>query len=347
NDASILIDVTINPRKVGLTYTVNNDNLKEIAFVGYSERLYTVTIDDGNDIIEKSDYKYGDKVYLNAPEAADGETFVGWRRADGSYLTYLPQYSFKVEENFSLTAVYEDIDLSAKPWKQIYRAHFDELLRECYSANPVYDASYKLPGRMGWTFKGWEEIARDDVNKVVEFRATFEKTDAAPMVQVVYDNTTSETKQYGAPITLDAKTTYLVNGARVDVGAEPLIIYALTDMNIEKVENIATFPGLIKPQSMKYEAFLVDGNYYISATFVYGLADAKYDNDMNKPNLVINGFTAADFTQYLRQGNVYQISMVISEKEMECRFGNNAEVAAFLQVENYTFDEIMIFKRVD
>ena len=329
------------------TYTATNDSLKEIAFVDYAERFYTVSIDDGVDIVEKTDYKYGDKVYLDAPAAEEGKIFVGWQRKDGSYLTYLPKYSLKVQENFTLTAVYEDIDTNAKPWKHIYRANYDELKRECYYHIPSYDASYRLPNEMGWIFKGWEEVSRDEVNKVVEFKALFEETADAPKVQVVYDNKNSVSMDYGAPVTLETKTTYLVNGARVDVGEEPLVIYAITDLNIEKVENIATFPGVVKEKSMKYEAFLLDGIYYISATFVYGKADTEYDTENNKPNLTINGFNASDFTQYLRQGNVYQISMVIPEKEIECRFGNNAEIATFLQVEDYVFDEIMIFKRIN
>lgn len=329
------------------TYTATNDSLKEIAFVDYAERYYTVYIDDGVDIVEKTDYKYGDKVYLDAPAAEEGKIFVGWQRKDGSYLTYLPKYSLKVQENFILTAVYEDIDTNAKPWKHIYRANYDELKRECYYHIPSYDASYRLPNEMGWIFKGWEEVSRDEVNKVVEFKALFEETADAPKVQVVYDNKNSVSMDYGAPVTLETKTTYLVNGARVDVGEEPLVIYAITDLNIEKVENIATFPGVVKEKSMKYEAFLLDGIYYISATFVYGKADTEYDTENNKPNLTINGFNASDFTQYLRQGNVYQISMVIPEKEIECRFGNNAEIATFLQVEDYVFDEIMIFKRIN
>ena len=329
------------------TYTATNDSLKEIAFVDYAERYYTVSIDDGVDIVEKTDYKYGDKVYLDAPAAEEGKIFVGWQRKDGSYLTYLPKYSLKVQENFTLTAVYEDIDTNAKPWKHIYRANYDELKRECYYHIPSYDASYRLPNEMGWIFKGWEEVSRDEVNKVVEFKALFEETADAPKVQVVYDNKNSVSMDYGAPVTLETKTTYLVNGARVDVGEEPLVIYAITDLNIEKVENIATFPGVVKEKSMKYEAFLLDGIYYISATFVYGKADTEYDTENNKPNLTINGFNASDFTQYLRQGNVYQISMVIPEKEIECRFGNNAEIATFLQVEDYVFDEIMIFKRIN
>lgn len=329
------------------TYTATNDSLKEIAFVDYAERFYTVSIDDGVDIVEKTDYKYGDKVYLDAPAAEEGKIFVGWQRKDGSYLTYLPKYSLKVQENFTLTAVYEDIDTNAKPWKHIYRANYDELKRECYYHIPSYDAEYRLPNEMGWIFKGWEEVSRDEVNKVVEFKALFEETADAPKVQVVYDNKNSVSMDYGAPVTLETKTTYLVNGARVDVGEEPLVIYAITDLNIEKVENIATFPGVVKEKSMKYEAFLLDGIYYISATFVYGKADTEYDTENNKPNLTINGFNASDFTQYLRQGNVYQISMVIPEKEIECRFGNNAEIATFLQVEDYVFDEIMIFKRIN
>ncbi len=270
------------------TYTATNDSLKEIAFVDYAERFYTVSIDDGVDIVEKTDYKYGDKVYLDAPAAEEGKIFVGWQRKDGSYLTYLPKYSLKVQENFTLTAVYEDIDTNAKPWKHIYRANYDELKRECYYHIPSYDASYRLPNEMGWIFKGWEEVSRDEVNKVVEFKALFEETADAPKVQVVYDNKNSVSMDYGAPVTLETKTTYLVNGARVDVGEEPLVIYAITDLNIEKVENIATFPGVVKEKSMKYEAFLLDGIYYISATFVYGKADTEYDTENNKPNLTID-----------------------------------------------------------
>jgi len=329
------------------TYTATDDSLKEIAFVDYAERFYTVSIDDGVDIVEKTDYKYGDKVYLDAPAAKEGEIFVGWQRKDGSYLTYLPKYSLKVQENFTLTAVYEDIDMAAKPWKHIYRANYNELKRECYYHIPSYDAEYRLPNEMGWIFKGWEEVSKDEVNKVVEFKALFEETADAPKVKVVYDNKNSVFMDYGAPITLEANTTYLVNSARVDVGEQPSVIYAITDLNIEKVENIATFPGIVKEKSMKYESFLLDGIYYISATFVYGKADAEYDTETNKPNLTINGFNASDFTQYVRQGNVYQISMVIPEKEIECRFGNNAEIATFLQVEDYVFDEIMIFKRIN
>jgi len=34
------------------TYTATDDSLKEIAFVDYAERFYTVSIDDGVDIVE-------------------------------------------------------------------------------------------------------------------------------------------------------------------------------------------------------------------------------------------------------------------------------------------------------
>ena len=59
------------------------------------------------------------------------------------------------------------------------------------------------------------------------------------------------------------------------------------------------------------------------------------------------------------EGNVYQISMVVTAKELECRFGNNTEITAFLSVLSdkpdddgnyavmYQFEEIMIFKRKD
>ncbi len=340
------------------TYTVSDDSLKEINFVNYKEQLYKVSINNGTETIEKNDYKYGDKVYLDAPEPAENKVFVGWQRADGSFLTYLPTYSLKVTENFTLTAIYEDIDTVSKPWKQIYRDKFDNILRECYSLNAAVDSNYRLPGKMGWTFKNWEVIKKDEANKIVEFRATFNRTELAPTVQVVYNNKDVVYKEYGAPITLEANKTYLVNRSKVEVGKEPLVIYAITDLNIEEIDP-NHFVGTIKDTSMTYTSFLLDGTYYISITFVYGDADDVYDTEKNKPNININGFTKADYTEYVKQGNVYQISMVVTAKELECRFGNNTEITAFLSVLSdkpdddgnyavmYQFEEIMIFKRKD
>lgn len=358
------------------TFTVENDNLDKIDFVGYYSKKYTVTATGGtvssiagvlNEETNIIEYSYGDKVTIKANEAEKGKIFVGWLRADNvTYLTYKSEYSFKVNDNYELTAVYEDIEAS-KPWTQIYLDNLGNEIRVRKAVNEAVDMNYKLPGRMGYTFREWSEVSRDNVNKIITFKAMFDETVNSPKVRVVYDNKNSVLTNYGAPITLEANTTYLVNGTLVETKNEAKVIYAITDLNIEKINKV-TFPGVIKKQSMTYTSFLLDGTYYISATFVYGTFDAKYNTEDNKPRLGMTGFSINDVTEYVRQGNVYQISIVVTAQELECRFGNNAEIATFLSIltdekdegtgdykkdENgndivkYQFEEIMIFKRKD
>ena len=356
------------------TFTVSDDSLAKIDFVDYYPKKYTIETIGGtvtsqagvlNEETGKIEYTYGDKVTIKANEPEPGKIFVGWLRADGvTYLNYKTEYSFKINDNYKLTAYYEDID-AAKPWTQIYLDNLGNQIRVRKAVNEAVDANYTLPNVMAWTFREWEEISRDIDNKVVTFKAAFNETANSPKVRVVYDNKTSVLTNYGAPITLEANTTYLVNGTLVETKSDVLTIYAITDLNIEKINKV-NFPGVIKKQSMKYTAFLLEGTYYISATFVYGDFNATYNTEDNKPRLGMAGFSKNDVTEYVRQGNVYQISIVVTAQELECRFGNNAEIATFLNIltdekdeetgdykkdefgkdiVKYQFEEIMIFRR--
>ena len=53
------------------------------------------------------------------------------------------------------------------------------------------------------------------------------------------------------------------------------------------------------------------------------------------------GFDENDFTEYVRQGNIYQLSIVITMQELECRFGNNTDIISTLTVNGEKFDSVL------
>lgn len=349
-----------------IEYLVDNSDLQRIGLLDYSDRIYT--INPGNSGQVNGTYgskavRYGETVTLSMPSLPEGYEFDGWLiNGTENYYSFKQTITFKVTQSLDVTP--KTIKVSENPWTIKYYTDYKdtavfkdgEELRTRRLDN-IYDAEwhfndYKLPDRMGRRHTGWTMVSKDEVTKTASFVAVYDDGEGnnPSKVQVVYNNKPTENDYvfYGSPITLEAKKTYYVNDVEVVVGENPLTIFAITNLSIDekRLSNVYS-------QSMNYSSFLRDANgvptYYISITFVYGKFDQKYvdttESRLDKPTVELQGFTQADFAQYIRQGNIYQISMVITEKELECRFGHNAEITSFLTVNGYKFDEIMIFKR--
>lgn len=359
-----------------IEYWVEDATLQRIGLLNYNDRSYTISAGTSGSInggASSKVCKYGEIVTLTIPTLSSNLAFDGWKiNGTEKYYSFKQTITFKVTQ--SLNLVPTTVKINENPWEIKYYTDYKESAvfkdgeeLRIRRLDDIHDAAwhfsdYKLADRMGRRHIGWELVAKNDEAKTASFVAVYDDgTGNNPSkVQVIWNNrpTGNDYVFYGSPITLEAKKTYYVNDVEVVVGDTPLTIFAITNLAIDEKKLSTTYS-----ESMNYSSFLRVENgvptYYISITFVYGKVDQKYvdttESRFDKPTISLPGFTDADFTQYVRQGNIYQISMVITEKELECRFGPNAEITSFLTViepatdktpeKKFTFDEIMIFKR--
>lgn len=379
---------------------INDAEIDRIYLEGINKTTYSLTVDG----VEKGSFNYGERFYLQADKYRtikdnDGndveQIFDGWVRKDGvTYISYAQNYSLKITQDFVVTSKY--VDLPEKDGKFMHY-YFDEglsgesnqVLRICVAnqEEALDKSEYQLPTKMGRTFKEWKKIPVEDRYeegyKVCVFEATYnELSEELRKKYSVKINRDAHMTDYiyGDPIVLEAGHTYLVNEAVVEVGDEPMTIFAISDMIIDDITygNPNNLPK--NSTSMTYKSIVEvaeDGSktYYMSITFVYGKADDKYSDDenikprfRNKPKFRLPGFSQDDITQYVRIGNVYQISIVMTEQELESKFGNNGAVTTFLTITTeqkkdgeyeldkdgnyvymdvYKFREIIIFREKD
>lgn len=359
-----------------IEYLVTDSSVARIGLLDYNERTYI--INPGSSGMVNGEYgskafKYGETVTLSIPTLSSSQAFDGWKiNGTENYYSFRQTITFKVTQSLDITPV--TVLTEENPWTIKYYTDYKdtavfkdgEELR-IRRLNDVYDEAwhfenYKLQDRMGRRHTGWKMVAVDEIAKTASFVAVYDDGEGnnPAKVQVIWNNqpTYDDYVFFGSPITLQAKKTYYVNDVEVVVGDTPLTIFAITNLYIDEKRLVE-----VQSNSMDYSSFLRVENgvptYYISITFVYGKFDQSYidteEARLDKPQISMPGFTEADFTQYVRQGNIYQISMVITERELECRFGHNSEITTFLTIiepatntkpeKQFTFDKIMIFKR--
>lgn len=365
---------------------INDAEIRSIRLEGRNDKTYAVTKNIDGKVTEEGtvQYSYGQRTTLTASQFIDGEDsegnpiqkiFVGWQRAkDDTFISYLTNYSLKVVEDFNVNAVYEEYNKEEKPWTQEYYGKYGRKLRTRYVTEEEYttpDAAYVLKESAGFVHSGvwtYEQADIDTENKVIKFHANFSAKADRPMVNIVWIDSEEHANDnisvdYGQPIVLRAGNSYLINNALIECDKD-YTIYALTDMNI--VEN-PTYIGDAVKSSIDYTSFDYKENgvgdysetekFFLAITFVYGGRDTNYGIEeetdavgVGKPELILDGFDNNDITEYVRCGNVYQISMVITKQELECRFGPDSEITTTLQIvkEDGTKEQIgsiIIFRR--
>ena len=88
--------------KTSLTFNMPAGNVTATA--NYEDIEYTITVNGGTG---DGTYKQGDEVTVTA-EDKEGKEFVGWQDESGKIVSTKKEYTFKVEGEKTLTAVYED-----------------------------------------------------------------------------------------------------------------------------------------------------------------------------------------------------------------------------------------------
>lgn len=357
-----------------IEYTVTNNGdesntsgvLKSIGWKNYKVQNYNVEINyaDKTETIT-SEHRYGDKVALEATPT-DSEVFVGWRFVEGSsnytaftnmddnrqYLTYKQNDFFKIKGDIKLEAVYIARDESK--YLQYYTDNYGAILRTRQADSDVPSRQYTLPQNMGWKFKEWQKI--DNIQgvegRVVFFRTVYEGNDDPATVQLIQDGEVSW-EHFGRAITLKAGRKYLVNDSLVQVLDKDLTIYAINNMIITDVTDESTEDNDYPKTSLRHRSFQYGDTLYINLTFTYGGFGQSYitgstegmtEDEIrkaNKPKIELFGFDENDFTEYVRQGNIYQLSIVITMQELECRFGNNTDIISTLTVNGEKFDSVL------
>ncbi len=357
-----------------IEYTVTNSGaesntsgaLKSISWKNYKAQEYNVEInyaDKAETSISK--HGYGDKITLQAAPT-DSEVFVGWRFVEGSsnytaftnmddsrkYLTYKQSDFFKIKGDIKLEAVYVARDESK--YLQYYTDNYGAVLRTRQADSDVPSRQYTLPQNMGWKFKEWQKI--DNIQgiegRVVFFRTVYEGNDDPATVQLIQDGEVTW-EHFGRAITLKANRKYIVNDSLVQVLDKDLTLYAINNMTITDVTDESTEDNDYPKTSLRHRSFQYGDTLYINLTFTYGGFGQSYitgsTEDMtedeirkaNKPKVELFGFTENDFTEYVRQGNIYQLSIVITMQELECRFGNNTDIVSTLTVNGEKFDNVL------
>lgn len=361
----------------------NLKNITEIKLTGFDKRQYNLVVKDGNNTeLYNKTHNYCERVTLTAAEAPAGKMFKAWTY-NGKELSYMPTFSFKLENatfgtnlydaartsviKVPITAVYEDV----KAWTVKYYNNYGGLVRTATFdnvTNGVNPASFSLTDNVSGNFAGWTQLTYNATDKVAEWKAVYTNEAGKNKIKYVMDGEVRSV-DYGTPIELAPNTIYVVNNVKITVPASGYTIYAISELNIRKIgetggENPDEGGKAYDNESIKYKVLTYDetknGNtytkYYISITFMYGAQDAVYgegSGENTKPKLKLPGFTYDDVIQYVRCGNIYQISMELSASELECRFGNNSEIATFLtvvdnsnehQVFEYEFETILIFR---
>ncbi|MDE6968109.1 MAG: hypothetical protein K2P12_05555, partial [Clostridia bacterium] len=280
---------------------------------------YTIIANEENgNNLYTGEHHYGELVTVVAEEKT-GKSFVGWRRLNGEFISFDMEYSFKTFDNFTLTAVYDDIPTTGKIINKYYSQH-NELLRTHITDTEGVDSAYVLKNKLGWNFDSWELTNKEttEEGEIHNYKAVFTQVDEnAPKVSVVINDSEPTDYFYNEKITLDANSRYLVNNALVTTGKNGMELSAITDLTIVKLDE--DDEGSYTNQSMIYNVFVYEDVYYINLTFVYGNAGDELD-------ISLLNFNNDDITKLVKNGNIYQLTIEFSVADMECRFGPEAEV---------------------
>ena len=94
---------TLDLTKPSITFNMPAGNITATA--KYKDIEYTVAVNGGT--VDKAKAKYGESVTVTA-EDKDGKVFKGWKDESGEIVSTQKEYTFKVEGEKTLTAVYED-----------------------------------------------------------------------------------------------------------------------------------------------------------------------------------------------------------------------------------------------
>lgn len=327
---------------------------------GYEISKYTVNINDEYaDVPTFSDtYNYGELITLQA-KPADGKYFTGWQvnmketgtgytlfmSGSNRYLSFQEKFSFKVKEKISITACY---DTQGDKWLQSYVDSYGQTIRRRIADNDQKDNDYDLNSVMGSEFAGWKEISRNETNKTITFQATYGENPNPAQVQLIFNDDVSWVN-YGTAITLKKDKSYVVNGSLVNVVRSDIEIYAINNLIIMNYN-----PSIHKDLqdiSLRHRSFKYENVMYINITFTYGEFDHVYDTNKTdkapngKPVVNLLGFNNADITEYVRQGNIYQISIVIDMQELAFKFGNDCDIVTSLEVEGVDFGALEIMSK--
>lgn len=294
------------------TIAMSNE-LTEISLTGAIEKEFNIVVNNGTSSANK--VVFGEKIVLT-PAEQSGMVFVNWT-VGGNIVSTLPNYSFRVTEDITITANFIEAE------KAIYTHTFLDFSGYEYvvmkAATADMPADVKAPNVLGLSFYKWKVTEESAGTNDLVYVPVFVYNEQ----EVINVKVNNEDTLYNSAIVLEAGKTYLVNGAEV-VADEDITIYAVSDLTI--AEKTAEQTANEFAVSSRVDSNKANTIKYISVTVVASAEINEFAIDFDTQKLTVDSF--------VKNGNVYQFCVSISEELISKAFGETGAVVGQVVVDN-------------